>query len=79
MAEIARLNGVIRALEQGEPAFVTFSPAEIGTAQASMPRPMTVWYSKWSIGPMIFVSCETACNSCWIGGRYCAPGAWHPR
>jgi 4-hydroxy-2-oxoheptanedioate aldolase len=28
------LNGAIRALEQGQPAFVTFSPAEIGQAQA---------------------------------------------
>jgi 4-hydroxy-2-oxoheptanedioate aldolase len=34
MAEIPRLNGVIRALEQGKPAFTTFAPAEIGTAQA---------------------------------------------
>ncbi len=34
MAEIPRLNGVIRALEQGKSAFVTFSPAEIGPAQA---------------------------------------------
>jgi 4-hydroxy-2-oxoheptanedioate aldolase len=29
-----RLNGAIRAFEMGEPAFVTFSPAEIGNAQA---------------------------------------------
>lgn len=29
-----RLNGAIRALEQGQPAFVTFSPAEVGMAQA---------------------------------------------
>ena len=34
MAEIPRLNGAIRALEQGKPTFVTFSPAEIGAAQA---------------------------------------------
>jgi len=34
MADIPRLNGVIRALEQGKPAFVTFAAAEIGTAQA---------------------------------------------
>jgi 4-hydroxy-2-oxoheptanedioate aldolase len=34
MAEIPRLNGAIRALEQGKPAFVTFSPPEIGAAQA---------------------------------------------
>jgi 4-hydroxy-2-oxoheptanedioate aldolase len=34
MAETPRLNGVIRALEQGKPAFTTFAGAEIGTAQA---------------------------------------------
>ena len=34
MAALPRLNGAIRALEQGDPAFVTFSPAEIGQAQA---------------------------------------------
>jgi 4-hydroxy-2-oxoheptanedioate aldolase len=30
--EIPRLNGVIKALEAGQPAFVPFSPAEIGAA-----------------------------------------------
>lgn len=34
MADIPRLNGAIRALEQGKPAFVTFAPAEIPAAQA---------------------------------------------
>jgi 4-hydroxy-2-oxoheptanedioate aldolase len=34
MAEIPRLNGVIRALEADKPAFVTFAGAEIGPAQA---------------------------------------------
>ena len=34
MAETPRLNGVIRALEQGKPAFVTFAAAEISVAQA---------------------------------------------
>src|SRR5438477_13013460 len=34
MPDIPRLNGAIRALESGKPAFVTFSPAEIGAAQA---------------------------------------------
>ena len=32
MPEIPRLNGAIRALESGKPAFVTFSPGEIGSA-----------------------------------------------
>jgi 4-hydroxy-2-oxoheptanedioate aldolase len=34
MADTARLNGVIAALEQGKPAFVSFCAAEIGVAQA---------------------------------------------
>jgi 4-hydroxy-2-oxoheptanedioate aldolase len=34
MPDIPRLNGAIRALEQGRPTFVTFSPTEIGNAQA---------------------------------------------
>ena len=34
MADKPRLNGVIRALEQGQPSFVTFAAAEIGAAQA---------------------------------------------
>jgi len=33
MPAIPRLNGAIRALEQGQPAFVTFAPADTGTAQ----------------------------------------------
>jgi len=34
VSSIPRLNGAIRALEQGRPAFVTFSPTEVATAQA---------------------------------------------
>jgi 4-hydroxy-2-oxoheptanedioate aldolase len=34
MAEIPRLNGVIRALEQGKPAFTAFSPGEVDAALA---------------------------------------------
>ncbi len=34
MADLPRLNGAIRALEQGKPAFTTFSPPEVGMAQA---------------------------------------------
>jgi len=34
MVEIPRLNGAIRALERGQPAFVAFSPADPASAQA---------------------------------------------
>jgi 4-hydroxy-2-oxoheptanedioate aldolase len=39
MADIPRLNGAIRALEQGKPAFVTFAPADIPAAQAMAAAP----------------------------------------
>src|SRR5271154_1272678 len=32
MPDIPRLNGAIRALDSGKPAFVTFSPGEVGSA-----------------------------------------------
>ena len=34
MADIPRLNGAIRALEQGKPAFTAFAAPEINTSQA---------------------------------------------
>src|SRR5690606_7564014 len=34
MTDIPRLNGIIRALEQGQPAFAAFSPAEVDAALA---------------------------------------------
>lgn len=34
MSEIPRLNGVIRALEEGKTAFVGFAPVDIETASA---------------------------------------------
>ena len=34
MPDIPRLNPAVRALESGKPAFVTFSPPEIGAAQS---------------------------------------------
>ena len=39
MADILRLNGVIRALEQGKPAFVSFVAAETGVAQTMSAAP----------------------------------------
>jgi 4-hydroxy-2-oxoheptanedioate aldolase len=39
VAEIPRLNGAIKALESGKPAFATFSTAELDTAQAIAAAP----------------------------------------
>ena len=40
MAEIPRLNGVIKALEEGKAAFTTFSPADIDSAAALGAAPL---------------------------------------
>ena len=40
MAEIPRLNGVIKALEKGKTAFTTFSPADIDSAAALAASPL---------------------------------------
>ena len=39
MPDIPRLNGVIKALEQGKVAFTTFSPTEVDSATAISAAP----------------------------------------
>jgi 4-hydroxy-2-oxoheptanedioate aldolase len=51
MHTVPRLNGAIRALEQGEPAFVTFAPADIGTAQAIGDAPYDAVVFEMEHGP----------------------------
>ena len=51
MVTIPRLNGAIRALEQGQPAFVTFSPADIGAAQAIGDAPYDAVVFEMEHGP----------------------------
>jgi len=51
MATIPRLNGAIRALEQGQPAFVTFSTADIGAAQAIGDAPYDAVVFEMEHGP----------------------------
>ena len=51
MASIPRLNGAIRALERGQPAFITFAPADIGTAQAIGDAPYDAVVFEMEHGP----------------------------
>ena len=51
MSPTPRLNGAIRALEQGQSAFVTFSPAEIGQAQAIGDAPYDAVVYEMEHGP----------------------------
>jgi 4-hydroxy-2-oxoheptanedioate aldolase len=51
MTSIPRLNGAISALEQNQPAFVTFAPADIGTAQAIGDAPYDAVVFEMEHGP----------------------------
>jgi 4-hydroxy-2-oxoheptanedioate aldolase len=51
MPTIPRLNGAIGALEQGQPAFVTFSPPDIGSAQAIGDAPYDAVVFEMEHGP----------------------------
>ena len=61
MADLPRLNGVIRALEAGQPAFTCFSPAEIDSAYRDQRRRnTTASCSRWSTIRGTAARCATA-------------------
>src|SRR5882724_5121544 len=60
MAEIPRLNGAIKALSEGKPAFVTFAQAEIGTAQALADAPYDGVVFEMEHGPYDIMALRTA-------------------
>jgi 4-hydroxy-2-oxoheptanedioate aldolase len=60
MAEIPRLNGAIKALEAGKPAFVSFAQAEIGTAQALADAPYDGVVFEMEHGPYDIMALRTA-------------------
>ena len=45
MADIPRLNGVIKALEQGQTAFVAFTPVDIENAVAMASSKLCLLYT----------------------------------
>ncbi len=57
MPDIPRLNRAIRALAAGQPAFVTFSPPEIGAAQAEPLSEIRTLegYTEWMKGLLGFM------------------------
>jgi len=62
-----RLNGVIRALEQGRPAFTAFSPAEVDSAFAISTTKYDGVVFEMEHNP--WDGCATACNTCSIARR----------
>ena len=69
MPELPRLNPAIRALESGKPAFVTFSPAEIGAAQSIGAQPYDGVVFEWSTILTTSANCATVCSTCSIARR----------
>ncbi len=69
MAELPRLNGVIRALEQGQAAIAAFTPPKSIPHSRSASPAMTRLYLKWSTIRGTREYCGIVFNTCLIGGR----------
>ena len=64
------LNGAVAALAAGEVVFASFSPADIGNAQAMRGRTLRRRRLRDGAQPVRRVSsCATACSTCSTGGR----------
>ena len=78
MADIPRLNGAIKALECGEPAFVTFAAARSATPRRSPTRRTTASCSRWSTARTTSGRCATACSTCSTDARSRSRGTLAP-
>ena len=74
MTELPRLNGIIRALEQGQAAFAAFSPAEVDAALAMSTSKydavvFEMEHNPWDARALRegLSSCSTAARSRWAG------------
>ena len=64
MADLPRLNGVIRALEAGQHALTCFSPADVKTAVAMRDVEIRRLVFEMEHNPWDIRLCATACNTC---------------
>ena len=78
MAELPRLNGVIRALEQGQHAFTCFSPAEVNTAVAMSTSKFDGCVFEMEHSPWDGRRCAIACNTCSTARRSRRRGSLAP-
>ena len=69
VADTPRLNGVIRALEQGQPSFVTFAAAEIGAAQAINAAAYDGVVFEMEHRPYDIHALRDCLQYCWTGAR----------
>ena len=69
MSDIPRLNGVIKALEQGHTAFVSFCPVDIESAVAMAGSKLDGVAFEMEHGPSIFPVYARLCSSCSTGDR----------
>jgi hypothetical protein len=63
MAELPRLNGIIKALEEGGVAFVGSAPADGGAGTSALYDGAR---SRWNTAPMTYGRCRRGCRACWI-------------
>jgi 4-hydroxy-2-oxoheptanedioate aldolase len=77
MADTPRLNGVIAALEQGKPAFVSFCAAEIGVAQAMNTASYDGVVFEMEHRPYDIRALRDCLQyKCWTAGRSCNAEHW---
>ena len=76
MAETPRLNGVIKALEAGKPAFVTFSGASTENAQAIGDAAYDGVVFEMEHGPTTSGRSATACSTCSTASRSSIAVRW---
>ena len=79
MAEIPRLNGVIRALEQGKTAFVGFGSVDIETAAALGASNLDGVAFEMEHAPMSAPALRDALSTCSTGVRFSTPALWRRR
>jgi len=64
MPDIPRLNGVIKALEQGQTAFVAFTPVDVESAVAMASSKLDGVAFEMEHAPSIFPGCASPPSSC---------------
>ena len=80
MSELPRLNGIVRALEQGQAAFAAFSPAEVDAALAMGASKydgvvFEMEHNPWDARALLGIRS----SSCSTGARSRKQARWHRR
>ena len=69
MADLPRLNGIIKTLEQGKIAFSAFTPVDIEGAVALASSALDGVVFEWNTVRSTFPVSELLCSSCLIDAK----------